>query len=135
MLIKNISAKTILDSRKEKTILVSIKTNVGEFSASSPNGKSTGKYEAKSYVKNIEHDIKTIKEIGEYFSDEEIEKFDDLRTVEDIADSRAKRVFAPTWSFDMSSISFKSSKFSMGSSEKYSPIFSIAFISSSRLFL
>jgi len=96
MLIKNISAKTILDSRKEKTILVSIKTNVGEFSASSPNGKSTGKYEAKSYVKNIEHDIKTIKEIGEYFSDEEIEKFDDLRTVEDITDKQigANTLFA-----------------------------------------
>ncbi|MFA5071737.1 MAG: hypothetical protein WC511_05255 [Candidatus Pacearchaeota archaeon] len=96
MIINEVSAKSILDSRKEKTILVSIKTNVGEFSASSPTGKSTGKYEAKSYVKNIEHDIKTIKEIGEYFSDEEIEKFDDLRTVEDIADKQigANTLFA-----------------------------------------
>jgi enolase len=96
MIIKEVSAKNILDSRNEKTILVSIKTNVGEFSASSPTGKSTGKYEAKSYVKNIEHDIKTIKEIGEYFSEDEIEKFDDLKRVEDTCDNQigANTLFA-----------------------------------------
>jgi len=96
MKIKEVSARAILDSRKEKTILVSIKTNVGEFSASAPNGKSTGKYEAKSYNKNLEEDIKKIKQLGEYFSDEFIEKFDDLRKVEDIADKQigANSVFA-----------------------------------------
>jgi len=96
MKIKEVSAKAILDSRKEKTILVSIKTNVGEFSASAPNGKSTGKYEAKSYNKNLEEDIKTIKQLAEYFSDENIENFDDLRKVEDIADKQigANSVFA-----------------------------------------
>ena len=60
MIIKGVSAKEILDSRKEKTILVSIKTNAGDFSASAPNGKSKGKYEAKPYKKNFEEDIKTI---------------------------------------------------------------------------
>lgn len=96
MKIREVSAKAILDSRKEKTILVSIKTNVGEFSASAPNGKSTGKYEAKSYNKNIEGDIKTIKQLQDYFSDEIIEKFDDLRKIEDIADKQigANSVFA-----------------------------------------
>jgi enolase len=96
MKIEGVSAKAILDSRKEKTILVSIKTNIGEFSASAPNGKSTGKYEAKSYNKNLEEDIKKIKQLGEYFSDEFIEKFDDLRKVEDIADKQigANSVFA-----------------------------------------
>jgi len=96
MLIKEVSAKAILDSRKEKTILVSIKTNIGEFSASAPNGKSTGKYEAKSYNKNLEGDIKTIQQLGEYFSKEEIEKFDDLRRVEDVAEKQigANSVFA-----------------------------------------
>ena len=38
MKIEAVNAKSILDSRKEKTILVSIKTNVGTFSASSPTG-------------------------------------------------------------------------------------------------
>lgn len=96
MKIKGVSAKIILDSRKEKTILVSIKTNVGEFSASSPSGKSTGKYEAKPYIKNIEADIKSLKELSEYFSDELIEKFDDLRRIEDIVDRQigANTIFA-----------------------------------------
>lgn len=96
MKIKEISAKIILDSRKEKTVLISIDTNVGEFSASSPSGKSTGKYEAKPYNKNIENDIKIIKQLSEYFSEEIIEKFDDLRRVEDVVDRQigANTLFA-----------------------------------------
>lgn len=96
MKIEGVNAKAILDSRKEKTIYVSIKTNVGEFGASSPNGKSTGKYEAKSYNKTLDEDIKKLKQIGEYFSKEIIDKFDDLKTVEDIADRQlgANTVFA-----------------------------------------
>ncbi|MEK6913048.1 MAG: hypothetical protein AABW47_00045 [Nanoarchaeota archaeon] len=96
MKISEVSAKTILDSRKEKTILVSIKTNAGEFSASAPNGKSTGKYEAKSYNKNLDGDVKTIKQLGEYFSKEIFEKFDDLKRVEDICENQigANSVFA-----------------------------------------
>ena len=53
MIINEVSAKNILDSRNEKTILVKIKTDVGEFSASSPTGKSTGKYEKKCYKKTL----------------------------------------------------------------------------------
>ena len=68
MKINSISAGSILDSRKEKTILVSIKTNVGGFSASSPNGKSTGKYEAKAYKKNLEEDINNLKDLSDYVS-------------------------------------------------------------------
>ena len=86
MKIKGVSAKAILDSRKEETILVSIKTNIGNFSASSPNGKSTGKHAKKIYKKNLQGDIETIKKFSDYFSDEAIEKFDDLRRVEDIVD-------------------------------------------------
>ncbi|MCK5043876.1 hypothetical protein KAR52_02655 [Candidatus Pacearchaeota archaeon] len=86
MKILGVSAKTILDSRKEKTILISIKTDVGNFSASSPTGKSTGKHEAKTYKKSLEGDIKTIKDFSDYFSGEAIEKFDDLRRIEDIVD-------------------------------------------------
>ncbi len=85
VIITGVSAKEILDSRKEQTISVSIKTKAGkEFSASSPNGKSTGKYEAKPYKKNLEEDIKTIRKFGEYFSEEMLEEFDDLKRVEDI---------------------------------------------------
>jgi enolase len=84
MKIKEVSATSILDSRQEKTILVSIKTDFGNFSASSPTGKSTGKYEKKPYKKNLEGDIKIIKDFSDYFSEEVIEKFEDLRRIEDI---------------------------------------------------
>ncbi len=96
MKIKGVDAKSILDSRKEKTIFVSIKTDVGIFSASSPSGKSTGKREAKTYKVNLEEDIKTLKKFSEYFSGEIIENFDDLRRIEDISDRQigANSLFA-----------------------------------------
>jgi len=87
MIIKGVDAKSILDSRKDKTVLVSIKTNVGNFYASSPNGKSKGKFESKSYKKSLEKDIETIKKFSDYFSKEHIEKFEDLRRIEDIIKS------------------------------------------------
>jgi len=96
MIIKGVSGRSILDSRKEKTILVSIKTSFGDFSASSPSGKSTGEYEAKSYNKGLDEDIKAIKQLSDYFSEEIIEKFDDLRRIEDIVDRQigANTLFA-----------------------------------------
>jgi enolase len=86
VVVKGVSAKGILDSRGEKTIFVSIETDVGNFSASAPNGKSKGKLEKKPYKKNLEGDIKTIKKFGDYFSKEIIKKFSDLRRVEDIVE-------------------------------------------------
>ncbi len=80
------TATSLLDSRKEKTIFVTIQTDVGSFSASSPNGKSTGKNAAKIYKKDLEGDIKTLKDFESYFSEEIIEKFEDLRRIEDITD-------------------------------------------------
>jgi enolase len=86
VVIKKVTATSLLDSRKEKTILVTIKTDVGTFSASSPTGKSTGKYEAKTYKKSLEGDIKALKDFSEYFSEDILEKFEDLRRIEDIMD-------------------------------------------------
>ena len=96
MKIRGVTAKAILDSRKEKTIEVSIKTNVGSFKASAPNGKSTGKHEAKSYKKSLEQDIKFLKQSSDYFSEEIIENFQDLRRIEDIVDNHvgANTLFA-----------------------------------------
>ncbi|MCA9488194.1 MAG: hypothetical protein KC516_04505 [Nanoarchaeota archaeon] len=84
MQIKEVDAKAIKDSRGEKTIQVSIKTTVGKFSASAPTGKSTGKFEAKTYKKSLEDDIKAVKDFKDYFTEEYLEKFDDLRRIEDI---------------------------------------------------
>jgi len=86
VVIKRVTATSILDSRKEKTIFVTIKTNVGNFSASSPTGKSTGKHEIKPYKKSLEGDIKILKDFEDYFSKEIIEKIEDLRRIEDITD-------------------------------------------------
>lgn len=84
VIVKEVSAREISDSRKDKTILVSIVTNVGSFSASAPTGKSTGKYEAVPYKKSLSEDIKTLQEFSGYFSKDIIEKFEDLRRIEDI---------------------------------------------------
>jgi enolase len=95
--IKEVSAEVINDSRKqEKTIQVKIKTTSGNFSASSPTGKSTGKYEAKPYKKSIESDIENLKKFSEYFSEEILEKFEDIRRIEDITDNQigANTLFA-----------------------------------------
>ncbi len=96
MIIKEVSAKSILDSRGEKTIQISIKTDFGNFSASAPQGKSTGKYEAKPYKTSLDDDIKTIKKFSDYFSEEILEKFDDLKRIEDIVEGHigANTLFA-----------------------------------------
>ena len=86
VVVKAVSARIILDSRKEKTVFVSVETDAGNFSASAPMGKSRGKHEAEPYKKSIEDDIKKIDDFTEYFSKEVIEKFDDLHRVEDIVD-------------------------------------------------
>ena len=96
VVIKGVDAKPILDSRKEKTIEVLIKTDIGIFKASSPSGKSTGKYEMKTYKKNLEGDIKTLKKFTDYFLGEILDSFDDLKHVEDVLDGHvgANTIFA-----------------------------------------
>ncbi len=96
VVIKKVSAKQISDSRGEKTISVFINTNAGKFFASSPTGKSTGKYEVKPYKKSLEKDIETLKKFSDYFSDEIIDDFHDLRRAEDIVEGHigANTLFA-----------------------------------------
>lgn len=96
VVVKRVFAKHILDSRREKTIFVSVYTNTGKFSASSPTGESTGKYEVKPYKKSLEKDIETLKKFSDYFSDDIIDDFSDLRRIEDIVDGHvgANSLFA-----------------------------------------
>jgi len=84
MIIKRVSAKKVKDSRGDLTIEVTIITSAGKFKSSAPNGKSKGKYESKSYKKDIDGDIKSLGQLSDYFSNEHLEKFSDLRRVEDI---------------------------------------------------
>ena len=75
MIIKSLSAKKILDSRKQPTIQVTVNNS----KASSPSGKSTGKYETSPYQKNLNHSIKQINSLKIPFS---ITKFQDLKKLE-----------------------------------------------------
>jgi len=83
MLVKKVGAKIVKVSRGEKTILVWVKTSKGKFKTSSPSGKSTGKYEVKSYgSKGLNGDINFINKlkVGKL----NIDKFEDLKKVEKI---------------------------------------------------
>jgi enolase len=63
MIIKKIYGEKVKDSRGEDTIQVTVKTKKGKFKTASPAGKSTGKYEVKSYAKSLDEDIKEIGKI------------------------------------------------------------------------
>jgi len=64
-MIKDISISSVLNSRREKTIKVSIKTDKGIYKASSPSGKSIGKWEAKT--RNIKSILKNFPKIKKNF--------------------------------------------------------------------
>jgi enolase len=76
MIIRGVSAQIVLNSRNETTISIIVRTDKGSFHTQAPSGKSTGKYEARPYNKNILGDIDTINEmrIPTIASIEEIEK-------------------------------------------------------------
>jgi enolase len=96
VVVKSVVGKSISDSRSEKTIFVSVSTNVGKFSASAPNGKSIGKYEAPSYRRDLEKAVETLRKFSDYFSDEIIDDFGDLRRIEDVVEGHigANTLFA-----------------------------------------
>ncbi|MEK6936363.1 MAG: hypothetical protein AABW67_06250, partial [Nanoarchaeota archaeon] len=84
MLIKKIGARKIKDSRGEFTIQVFVKPGFfWKFKTASPAGKSTGKYEVKSYAKDLDEDIEVINNIDvEEINELEIEEFEDLKKLE-----------------------------------------------------
>lgn len=84
MIIKEVKARIIEDSRGTKTIAVSV--NRCE-EASSPNGKSTGDYESPSYYKSLDFCVKFL---NDWKEDVEINKFDDLKIVEKIICKKLK---------------------------------------------
>lgn len=75
MLIKEIKAEKIPDSRGEPTL----KITLDGVAASSPSGKSKGKYETKPYNTSLDF---SIEEINHLNFDFEINKFEDLKKVE-----------------------------------------------------
>jgi len=86
MYVKEVIARKIKDSRKDDTIEVEVTTDDGKFVASSPSGKSKGKYEAKAFsYKGIDFSITVINEIGKKLSEGiSFNEFNDLIKVERI---------------------------------------------------
>lgn len=85
MIIKDITARKIKDSRKEDTIEVSIFTEKGRFTASAPSGKSKGKHEARDFsVNGINFSVNFVTAIGRKIASELLtfEDFPDLEKVE-----------------------------------------------------
>ncbi len=76
MLIKEVNARIIKDSRGQDTIEVSVN---GCEEASSPNGKSTGEYETKSYYKSLKFCVDFLNKWNDEIN---INKFEDLIKVE-----------------------------------------------------
>jgi len=81
MIIKEINAEKILDSRGEESISVFVRTEQGSFSASSPSGKSKGKHEAASFIESISHDISVLRNFKVGF---DFRKFEDLIKIEEL---------------------------------------------------
>ncbi|MEK6896005.1 MAG: enolase C-terminal domain-like protein [Nanoarchaeota archaeon] len=84
MLIKEVKSRAIKDSRGEKTIEVSVN---GAEPASSPSGKSTGKYETKPYYKDLKFCVGFLNAWDEGV---QVRKFDDLIFVEEIIKKKLK---------------------------------------------
>jgi len=86
MFVKKTWCKLIRNSRKEKTIEITIKTYHGKFSASAPSGKSKGKNEVPDYNRRgIVWSVKLAKMFLKNISNQNIiiKSIDDLKQIED----------------------------------------------------
>lgn len=97
MLPISIRAEKILDSRGEPSILVSVETSKGKVMASSPSGKSRGKYEALPFSKKgVDFSISLINVIGKNLihTKTSFKEFQDLEKVENMIRGYDK---TPNW--------------------------------------
>ena len=83
MLLKNIHAKKIIDSRNQPTIELTINGQ----KASSPSGKSTGKFETPPYHKSLNWNIRFLNSLKPNI---EINSFHDLKKLESLIKKKAK---------------------------------------------
>jgi len=89
MLIKKINAKSIRDSRGERTIQVIIKTSKGKFKTSAPAGASRGKHEVRQYLGSLDGDIGVVRNLDvEKINKLGLKRFNDLKKVEKIVGNK-----------------------------------------------
>ncbi len=86
MRLKEIRAEKVLDSRRQETIRVYVKTELGVWSTSSPRGKSTGSHEVSAFPDSVLASIKLLESLKPELLELNIEKFNDLEKVEKIVD-------------------------------------------------
>lgn len=84
--IKEIRAEKVLDSRRQETVRVYVKTGLGTWSTSSPSGKSTGSHEVSAFPDSVLASIKLLESLKPELLELEIGKFNDLEKVEKIID-------------------------------------------------
>tara|TARA_Y100000310_G_C20641064_1_gene793914 strand:- start:263 stop:1417 length:1155 start_codon:yes stop_codon:yes gene_type:complete len=82
MKVKRLRARVIKDTRNENTIEISLRTDEGDFVASSPNGKSTGEHEVKSWKGKVGDDVEVVN--GFFIGDINLRGFRDLKLIENI---------------------------------------------------
>jgi len=85
MIISGLKAEKILDSRGEPSIFVIVETKKGKTKASSPSGKSTGKYEASAFSsRGVDFSVSFINVIGKKLIADQtsFRSFEDLEKVE-----------------------------------------------------
>ena len=83
MIIKEVRAKKIKNSRNEDSIEIFVKSDIGKAKASAPTGKSKGKYEKEYYKGKIDAIVEKINSF-EKLNGIEIKSFNDLKKVEKI---------------------------------------------------
>ncbi|MFH1500596.1 MAG: hypothetical protein ABIE22_01480 [archaeon] len=82
MKLKGVSVKEVLDSRKDSTVQVLVKTSSGTFSTSAPSGKSTGKFETPAYIGSVKKSINNLKLKTDEIKEIDFECFNDLEKLE-----------------------------------------------------
>jgi enolase len=85
MIIKEVRAKKIKNSRNEDTIEVSVKSNIGKAKASAPAGKSKGAHEKEYFKGSVDSIVKKINS-SDNLNGIEIEGFGDLKKIERVFD-------------------------------------------------
>lgn len=97
MIVKDVQARTIKNSRREDTIEVSVFSDKGKFVASAPSGKSKGKHEARDFsVNGINFSVNFVTAIGRKIASEllQFEDFSDLEKIEKLVRKIDK---TPSW--------------------------------------
>ncbi len=86
MQLTNLSARKILNSRKEETIAVIAETKTKKVEASAPSGKSKGKHEVRAFSsRGIDFSVSFVNALGKKLVQEKVnfETFEDLVKIEE----------------------------------------------------